>query len=423
MPRMANGAAISTATYGRRYDIDALRVLAFSLLILYHVGMFYVADWGWHVKSQYQSEWLQLPMLLVNQWRMPLIFIISGLAMSFVWGKYSAGRLAWRRTSRLLVPLIFGMAVIVAPQCYYQALSQGIIEPGFLHFMGQYLTFQDFPGEAWGGEEQIVWTWNHLWYLPYLWFYTLLLIPLARLLDGPAQGLRRWFRSLRGFWIVIVPVLPLMAYGNFVYPKFPYISHALLDDWYAHAMYFTFFFIGFLLGRDEGFWADLVRMRKATITMAVLCFIALLSRNAFMPENPSVILEQISTAITYLNRWLWIVAVLGWGHHLLNRPMKWLPYATEAVYPWYILHQTIIIVVGYNLTKLSLGPVVEPVLLLFATTSGCLLIHEYVIRRTRILRPLFGLQAVRAQKSAPPHARRSIEDAGAQGAGGANMMP
>ena len=133
--------------------LDWLRVLAFGLLILYHVCMFYVADWGWHIKSAYQAEWLQLPMRLVNQWRMPLLFIISGLAMSFVIDRYSPGRLAARRIWRLLLPLVFGMAFIVAPQCYYEALSKGIIEPGFGQFMLQYLTVQDFPGEAWGGEK------------------------------------------------------------------------------------------------------------------------------------------------------------------------------------------------------------------------------------------------------------------------------
>ena len=65
----------------RRHDIDALRVIAFGLLILYHVCMFYVLDWGWHVKSTYQAEWLQWPMQFVNQWRMPLLFVISGLAV------------------------------------------------------------------------------------------------------------------------------------------------------------------------------------------------------------------------------------------------------------------------------------------------------------------------------------------------------
>lgn len=386
-----NGAAISASEYGRRYDIDALRVFAFALLILYHVGMFYVLDWGWHVKSTYQAAWLQPPMQFTNQWRMPLLFVISGLAVSFVWGKYTAGQFALRRIRRLLIPLLFGMAFIVAPQCYYEALGKGIVEPGFLHFMKQYLTFQDFPGDAWGGEEYIVWTWNHLWYLPYLLFYTLLLIPLAKFIDGPGQFIRRGFQGLRGAWIVLVPILPLMVYFNVVFPRFPGITHAFIDDWYAHAMYGTFFLYGFLIARDTGFWSELAGLRRMTLALAVALFGLYMVSGDILPDENSFWQNQLSGLIVYLNRWLWMITVLGWGHHLLNRPMKWLPYATEAVYPWYILHQTLIIVVGVNLSKLQLGPFIEPMLVLVATLGGCFLLHEFVIRRVRILRPLFGL--------------------------------
>jgi glucan biosynthesis protein C len=392
MTQHDNGAVISAADQGRRYDIDVLRVFAFSLLILYHVSMLYAEGEGWHVKSAYQTDLLNIPRLLVNQWRMPLLFIISGLAISFVWHKYTAGQFAAKRTARLMVPLLFGMAFVVAPQCYYEALGKDLIEPGFLKFMGQYLSFQDFPGEAWAGEEQIHWTWNHLWYLPYLLFYTLLLIPIAKLLDGPLRGFRTWFQGLRGIWIVVVPIVPLMIYGSFIFPKFPYISHALLDDWYAHAMYFTFFLIGYLIGRDAGFWAELARTRKATLALAITFFVLFIARNEFMPEDPGFLLEKASALITYLNRWLWIVTVFGWGHHLLNRPMRWLPYATEAIFSWYILHQTLTVVAGYNLGQLSLGPVLEPVLVLAATFGGCFLIHEFIIRRVNVLRPLFGLK-------------------------------
>ncbi len=106
-----------------------------------------------------------------------------------------------------------------------------------------------------------------------------------------------------------------------------------------------------------------------------------------------MLIEQLSFAVIYLNRWLWIIAILGWGHRLLNRPMKWLPYATQAIYPWYILHQTITVVVGYNLAKFSLGPVVEPILVLGLTIGGCLVGYEYVIRRIPVLHPLFGVGA------------------------------
>ena len=254
----------------RRHDIDFLRVFAFSLLILYHVGMFYVHDWGWHVKSAYQFEWLQLPMLFTNQWRMSLLFVVSGLAISFVWDRYTPGRLALRRIWRLLLPLVFGMAFIVAPQPYYEALGKGIIEPGFVSFMSKYLTFQDFPGEAWGGEEIITWTWNHLWYLPYVLIYTLLLIPVAAFLDGPGRSIRTWFQGLRGAWIILVPIMPLMIYGNFIYPRFPYINHSLAGDWYAHAMYGTFLLFGYLIGRDAGFWAELARMRRALLVLSLI---------------------------------------------------------------------------------------------------------------------------------------------------------
>jgi membrane-bound acyltransferase YfiQ involved in biofilm formation len=392
MTQQNNGAVISATDQARRYDIDFLRVFAFILLILYHVTMLYAEGEGWHVKSAYQTDALAIPRLLVNQWRMPLLFIISGLAISFIWHKYTAGQFAAKRISRLMVPLLFGMAFVVAPQCYYEALSKGLIEPGFLKFMGQYLTFQDFPGEAWAGEEQIHWTWNHLWYLPYLLLYTLLLIPIAKLLDGPLSGFRTWFQNLRGAWIVVVPLIPLMIYGSFVYPSFPYISHALIDDGYAHAMYFTFFLIGYLIGRDTGFWQELVRIRKATLGLAIIFFVLFMLRVEFMPDDPSLIVDQAAMLVTYANRWLWIVTIFGWAHHLLNRPMKYLPYATEAVFSWYILHQTIIVVVGYKLGDLAVGPVLEPILVIIATFGGCFLIHEYIIRRTRFLRPLFGLK-------------------------------
>ena len=386
-----DGAAISTSATARRYDIDALRVFAFGLLILFHVGMFYVLDWGWHVKSTYQAEWLQFPMAFTNQWRMSLLFVISGLAVSFIWGKYSTTRFALRRIWRLLLPLLFGMAVVVTPQPYYEALSKGVIEPGFLSFWAQYLSFQDFPGEAWFGENLIVWTWNHLWYLPYLLFYTLLLIPIAWLIEGPAGVIRERFRKLRGAWIVLVPIIPLMIYFNIVYPSFPSITHTLMDDWYAHAMYGTFFLYGFLIGRDDGFWSELARLRKVTLGLALIAFVLFMVHGDFLPEETSYWQDQASALITYLNRWLWMITVLGWGHHLVNKPMKWLPYATEAVYPWYILHQTLTVVVGYNLAKLQLGPVIEPALVLLGTLGGCLVLHEFVIRRIRLLRPLFGL--------------------------------
>ncbi len=376
----------------RRHDVDAIRVFAFALLILYHVGMFYVADWGWHVKSAYQSEWLQLPMQLVNQWRMAILFLVSGLAVSFVWRRYSPGELARRRIVRLGLPLAFGMVIIVPPQPYLEALTNGVIDSGFPGFMVKYLTFQDFPGEAWGGENLVVWTWNHLWYLPYVLFYTLALIPVMAWLDGPGSAIRRRLCALRGAGLIVVPILPLMLFGLFIYPVFPYISHAFFDDWYAHAMFASFFLYGFIISRDTGIWAEMARLRFLTLALAMLSFSLYLTRDAWVPGGGGLGADILGSATVYLNRWLWILAVLGWAHQLVRGPLPGLRYATEAVFSWYILHQTITVIAGYQLSRLELGPIVEPLFVTAITIGGCLAIHEFVIRRTPLLRPFFGMR-------------------------------
>ncbi|MBU2179658.1 MAG: acyltransferase family protein, partial [Gammaproteobacteria bacterium] len=123
----------------RRYDLDWLRVLAFAVLILYHIGMYYVADWGWHIKSSVTSVPLQDFMILTNPWRMSLLFLISAMALSLVQQKMSAMSLLRLRSSRLLIPLLFGMFVIVVPQVYFEARSQNLIPPGYLDFWWHYI--------------------------------------------------------------------------------------------------------------------------------------------------------------------------------------------------------------------------------------------------------------------------------------------
>jgi glucan biosynthesis protein C len=388
------------ATPTRRHDIDALRVCVFGLLILFHVGMFY-SPWGWHVKSVHIANWLELPMSLSHQWRMQLVFLVSGLSLNFLRRRATDGQLARSRLTRLGLPLLFGMAVIVPPQAYLEALGRGATEPGYLAFPWRYFTFQPWPDGAFAGYEIGI-TWNHLWYLPYLLCYTLAAIPLMRFFDGPGAGLRRRFQALRGAWLVLMPLVPLMASGLLVYPHFPYMNNALVNDWYAHSQYFTFFFTGYLIGTDAGLWSELSRLRRRALALGIASFAALTFLAGILPDDLTGSRQFAMLLVTYLNRWIWIVAALGFSHRYLNRPFPWLGYANEAVYPWYVLHQTITVVAGYWLSWLALGPVVEPALVLVATLGGCALLHEFVIRRNRSLRPLFGMKPLAGQRSMRP---------------------
>lgn len=381
----------------RRHDIDALRVLAFGVLILYHVGMFYVADWGWHVKSSYLSEWLQYPMLLVNQWRMSLLFLVSGLAVHFLLRKLDGAAFSRDRLKRLLLPLLFGMAVIVPPQAYLQAVSNGAFAGNYLEFLWRYFTFAGWPEGAFSGSNPGI-TWNHLWYLPYLLFYSLLLAALLPVLKRPlAQRGIEWLHRLRGWKLYLLPLIPFLVYGFALRERFPR-THALLDDWYLHALYFTVFLIGYGFGAREEIWAELRRRRWLSLVVASSCYLLLMAGLNHVPTASQWWYGPSWRVLVYLNYWSWLLAVLGWAFHLLNRPWRWLPYATEAVYPWYILHQTITVVAGFYLAGLALGPVWEPVLVIAITIAGCFLLHEYLIRRSNLLRPLFGLKPLREDK-------------------------
>ena len=150
----------------RRYDLDWLRVLVFSLLILYHVGMFFV-PWGWHLKNNNIYEWLQLPMAFVNQWRLPILFIISGMGTRFALSYKNTREFLVERRNRLLIPLVFGMIVIVAPQVYIERIADGDFTGTYWQFYLHY-----FEGIYPSGN----FSWHHLWFLPYLFVYSLLLL-------------------------------------------------------------------------------------------------------------------------------------------------------------------------------------------------------------------------------------------------------
>ena len=379
----------------RRHDIDALRVLAFSLLILYHLAMLYVSEWGWHIKSSYLSEALQFPMLFVNRWRMDLIFLISGVSTAFLLRKIAneggAGRFLGQRTWRLMLPLLFGMAVIVPVQPYCQGVANGLVEPGFLQFIGRYYSGYPWPAKAFDGWEY-GFTWNHLWYLAYLWCYTAALVALQKpLASKMGRKLRSIFLNLRGWRLIVWPAVPLLLYTATLQSKFPQ-SHALANDWYAHAMYFTVFMYGWWLGSDESIWQELSRLRRKSLIVALITFALYMLVREYAGEDSAPHVYFLAWILRNLYVWTALCTILGWGYAMLNRPFRWLPWATQAVYPWYILHQSLIVVLAYWLVPIKLGPVLEPLLVGFGTVAGCWLITSGLVVRVEWLRACFGLK-------------------------------
>ena len=385
----------------RRHDLDALRVLAILSLIAYHCGMLYVAEWDWHIKSSYLQEWLQWPMLAMNRWRMALLFLVSGLAIGLYRPGRAPGRFALSRTWRLFLPLVFGMLAIVPVQAYVQGVVNGGVAPGYGEFMLRYWQLQPWPDGRFDGAEHGV-TWNHLWYLAYLWIYSLLLVALLPLLEsGPGLRLQAALGGLRGWRLVLLPALPLVLYMNLLLPRFE-ATNALLDDWFQHAQFFTIFVYGYALARSEAFWTELGRLRRPLGwgALALVCVYVPLLKSDIDFGGPGLVAVRCLRALLV---WTTLLAILAWARHALDRPFRWLPYASEAVFPWYVIHQSATVLLAYWLVPLRLGGALEATMVVLGTLAACGLGHE-AVRRVGVLRPLFGLKRRGPSGRAQPEA-------------------
>ena len=376
----------------RRHDLDWVRVCAFGVLVLYHVGMYYVS-WDWHVKSAAAGPALEPLMLFSAPWRLSLLFLVSGVATAFMLGKGSNSFIG-PRSWRLLVPLVFGMLVIVVPQAYYEVLDSRIpggYHDGYLAFWGRYLrgdgSFCDDDGCL------DLPTWNHLWFVAYLWVYTVVLWALVRLAPRVVATLTATAaQCLAGFAVLVVPALYLGLVRLGLLSHFP-STHGLFDDWYNHAQYFPVFVLGFLVAHADGVWERLRATRWLSLGIAVAAHAAIaVYFSLYRGEvTPTETLRGAQRLVWGIAQWSAIAAILGFARQINPPDSPALRYLAEAVFPVYILHQTLIIVFAWHLKPLGMPPLLEGPLLVVATFAACFAAYE-IIRRIDFLRPLFGLK-------------------------------
>ena len=390
----------------RHYGMDWLRIGAFALLILYHIGMVFV-PWDFHVKTAQPSAWVEIPLLLTNPWRLTLLFVVSGYASRALFAKSSGvrGFLA-NRNMRLLIPLAFGVTVIVPPQTWVELTTQHGYTQSFLHFwLNDYFSFSEISGVP-------VPDWNHLWFVAYLWVYTLglaalILIPGTERLQGPFD---RLFRSRRAL------LLPLAFLFVTQYLLFQRIADTqdLIDDPLAHLQYFPAFLFGFGLAGSPVVLHGLSRHWKLSAAIAVASYVILAGLTWATIAGHSIAigdarlswdnLTRLSRIARVVDVWAAIAALIGIAERFLNRDSAWRTTLAEAVFPFYIIHQTIIVLAEYWLLPLHLGPVLEFAILVPTTVAGCWAFY-LIGRRIDWLRPLIGLKRAGHATRAAHHDR------------------
>lgn len=372
---------------GRHYGMDWLRIGAFGLLIFYHIGMVF-APWGYHAKTVEPIAWVTLPMQAVNAWRLSLLFVVSGFASHAIFvGNAHGGAFAWGRTKRLLPPILFAMIVINTPQPWVELVTQHNYRHDFWYFLtNDYFHVQKLSGVN-------LPTWQHLWFVVYLWVYTLVLALVLALLPGrAAAGINRMIgHALVGPLVLIIPTALLVAQWLWLFPGVPE-THGFFDDIPAHRVYFGMFLFGFALRGSDRLWRSIRAWWPVAAVLAVGAYalVAVTEYTYLHMPIPDKYWYWFGI-VRAVQCWTSIIALIGVSDRYLDRDHPWRALLTEAVFPFYIIHQTIIVVVAGGLRSAGVGPLGEFLILLAATVVGCWAFY-LIGRQIAVLRPLIGLR-------------------------------
>lgn len=382
---------LQTQTDKRRYDLDWLRIIAILLLHFFHTGMIFVAEWGWHIKNSDTSyiflEW----MFFLSRWRMALLFFISGVGTSYALGFRSAGGYVKERASRLLIPLIFGMFVVVPPQIYFERLFQGHTFSSILDFYPSVFKFVPYPEGSF--------SWHHLWFIAYLFIYSLIALPLflyLRSANGKTliEKLTRLTRRL-GMFIFGIPLAIVYAC---LLVAFPPGNQNLITDWAMFSFYFLLFIFGYVVHAHPDFWEQIENKRKLSLQLGFISIIIIdfMRWNDLEPAWSYTVANMVYLSVWAFNSWFWVLALLGYGKRYLNRKNKLLAYANEAIYPFYILHQTLIVIIGYYVSQVKEEVLLKFLFIVFVTFILSVGIYEFFVKPYRIARLLFGMKEKKA---------------------------
>jgi glucan biosynthesis protein C len=345
------------STLTRRYDIDWLRVIAIGLLLIYHVAIGF-QSWGIMIAFiTTEKPWAALwtPMAMLNVWRIPLLFFVSGMGVYFAMQQRNWKQLITERTFRIWLPFVFGMFAIVPLhlllwQHYYKMKLSYVYDPG------------------------------HLWFLANIFIYVLLLSPILFYLKHNENGkvvgvIKKIFSNPLGLLMVISS---FVAEALIIKPV-PYELYAM--TWHGFFLGLLAFFFGFcFVLSGPAFWQMIVKWRWVFLVVATSLFVLRLFY--FAMNTPIYLVVTESQA--------WIFTVLAFGNKYLNRPGKALTYLSLAAYPVYILHMIFLYLGSTLIFPLSIALSLQFILVLLFTVGGCFATYE-IIRRVRFLRPLFGM--------------------------------
>jgi surface polysaccharide O-acyltransferase-like enzyme len=370
----------------RLYFIDYIRVFAFLLLIFFHSALPFV-NYNWEVKNEQKSDLLLSLVLWFHQWRLPLLFFISGAGIYFSLKSRNILNFTLERFRRLFIPLVFAMLFTIPIQVYVEYLQKGRVKGSYFDFYPSVWEFVPYPDGSL--------TWSHMWFIVYLLTFILLLIPLFSILK--IKILEKYKDKLSNvlsskYLFVLVFLIQYYIYYQY-YLKFPE-QGSLVEDWFVFNSSITYLILGYLFASSNVFWDNCERYRKINLSIAIITSIILFVNYYLHNALPKK--EGLNTQVYFildaLQIWSIILTIVGYAKKYLTKSTPILQYLNKAVFPFFIIHQTIIVGLGYWIVQLKVS--ILPKYLLLSLCSSLLIytLYEYVIRRTKLTRFLYGMK-------------------------------
>lgn len=341
----------------RRYDIDRLRVIAIGLLLIYHIAIVFQpwAVFFGFMQNAKSLESLFLPMNMLNIWRIPLLFYVSGMGVAFALRRRNIKQLIAERSRRILLPFIFGMLVIVPLHVFL-----------WQKYYHQDLTYAPNPG--------------HLWFLGNIFAYVVLLSPIFYLQKKYKTNVKK-LTSLFHTPLGLVPIILIFCIEAVLLKPEPFEYYAM--NLHGFLIGFIAFFTGYIFVRaGEKCWEMLIRYRFLFLVIAIALFIVRMFVNR---EGNLLFLTTIESN-------LWIFSAFGFARKHFNKGSALIRYLSKAAYPVYIIHMLWLYLGSYYILPMHINTWLKFVLLNLITFAGTMLMYELLIRRIRFVRFLFGLK-------------------------------
>ena len=376
----------------RRYEFDWIRLFAIFIVFVYHSSRFFNLG-EWHVKNSDTYVWVEIWNVFATRWMMPLFFVISGASLFFVMGKAAGFRKFYvDKFLRLMIPVLVGCVTHAALQIYLEKVTHGQFSGSFFAFLPQYFSSIYFainmPGNfAFHG--------MHLWYLLFLFVYGLITYPLFVWLKGGGKRfLDRVTRVLSLPGVMILGfALPLIIMEALI----PAAALSIGAGGWGFLHYIWFLIAGFILVSSERLQNQIKAQRWVSLFLALVLMTALLFQ-LFSPSRVNFPVEAgdaVNTLLSIFSAWCWLLAILGLGMRFLSFDHPWRKPANEGVLPFFILHQTILLVIGFFVVNWEIHDALKWAIISVSAFVLILAIYRLLIQRADLLRFLFGMTTTR----------------------------